>query len=208
MAAENINDLVNSIVSHPMFRDSLNQILSNNENGISLNDDARPQQSSNRQFVSPAEEFSAVFRRGGSTAGPVFQRGRAHGPAARGRNVRNAPYQPRRSSSSPGNSNCTSRGGRAGRNVAPPAASTAARNVSVSTIFRTKEVVLLPSSTENEVLRGRRKSLLMSQGFVRSELELDRNWSEKEVIEFFEDCFKDKLECIPKDSNKARYILF
>ena len=48
----------------------------------------------------------------------------------------------------------------------------------------------------------------MSQGFVRSELELDRNWSEKEVIEFFEDCFKDKLECIPKDSNKARYILF
>ena len=71
-----------------------------------------------------------------------------------------------------------------------------------------REVILLPTASENEVTRGKRKNLLMSEGFVRSELETNKNWDEKEVIEFFEACFSDKLEPIQKTDgrNRSDYI--
>ena len=48
----------------------------------------------------------------------------------------------------------------------------------------------------------------MSEGFVRSELEIHKNWHEKEVIEFFESCFSDNLEPIQKvdGRNRSDYI--
>ena len=48
----------------------------------------------------------------------------------------------------------------------------------------------------------------MSEGFVKSELEINKNWDEKEVIKFFESCFSDKLEPIQKvdGSNRSDYI--
>ena len=38
----------------------------------------------------------------------------------------------------------------------------------------------------------------MSEGFMRNELEINKNRDEKEVIELFESCFSDKLEPIQK----------
>ena len=61
------------------------------------------------------------------------------------------------------------------------ASSSTISGLSVRAIFRTKNVVLLPTSTESDVLRGERKSLLMSHGFIRNELEIDKSWSKHEV---------------------------
>ena len=60
----------------------------------------------------------------------------------------------------------------------------------------------------NEVVRGQRKNLLMSQGVVRSELEIKKKQDEKEVLEVFESCFSDKLEPIQKVNgrNRSDYI--
>ena len=79
-----------------------------------------------------------------------------------------------------------------------------------SSIFRTREVILLPTANKNEVVRGQRKNLLMSEGFVRSELDINKNWDEKEVIEFFESCFSDKLEPIQKvdGRNRSDYYIY
>ena len=41
-------------------------------------------------------------------------------------------------------------------------------------IFRTKEVTLLPGVAENEVVRGPRKSDLMGQSFIRSEVRINK----------------------------------
>ena len=46
---------------------------------------------------------------------------------------------------------------------------------SVRVIFRAKDVVLLPTSTESVALRGERKSLLISHGFITNELESDNS---------------------------------
>ena len=67
---------------------------------------------------------------------------------------------------------------------------------SVRTIFRTKDVVLLPTSTESDVLRGERKSFIMSHEFIRNELEIDKSWSKHEVISYLETCFCEKLSSV------------
>ena len=43
---------------------------------------------------------------------------------------------------------------------------------------------------------------------MRSELEINKNWDEKEVLELFEACFSDKLEPIQKidGTNRSSYI--
>ena len=55
---------------------------------------------------------------------------------------------------------------------------------------------------------GQGKNLFMSDRFVRSELEINKNWDEKKVIEFFESSFSDKLEPIQKVNgrNGSDYI--
>lgn len=59
--------------------------------------------------------------------------------------------------------------------------------------FRTKEVVLLPESKTNQVLRPPGKANLMEKGFVHSELVINKGWSDKEVVAYFEQCFIEKL---------------
>ena len=98
------------------------------------------------RFGSPAQEFSATFRRGGNSP---TQCGINHSPR------RPVPYQ--------------------------RAAATSTRTVNRTTILRTKEVILLPGVSENEVVRWSRKSDLMGQGFIRSELEINNRWSEAEI---------------------------
>ena len=44
-----------------------------------------------------------------------------------------------------------------------------------SSIFRRREVILLLTASENEFVRGQSKNLLMSEGFVRSEPEINKN---------------------------------
>ena len=66
---------------------------------------------------------------------------------------------------------------------------------SVRAIFRTKDVVLLPASTESDVLRGERKRF-MSHGFIRNELEIDKSWSKHGVISYLETCFSEKLSSV------------
>ena len=52
----------------------------------------------------------------------------------------------------------------------------------------------LPSNTETDVMCGQRKADLMQRGFIRSELELKKSWTEEEVIGFLENCFEDQLD--------------
>ena len=87
------------------------------------------------------------------------------------------------------------------RELAAASTSTANRN----RIFQTKEVILLPGVAENEVVRRPRKSDLMVQGFIRSEPELNKCWSEVEIMEFLEKQVEEKLNQIPKEDEKFRY---
>ena len=75
---------------------------------------------------------------------------------------------------------------------------------SIRAIFRTKNVVLLPTSTEPDVLRGERKSLLMSHGFIRNELEIDKSWSKSEAISYLETCFSEKLSSVEPSEDGFR----
>ena len=133
------------------------------------------------RFASPTTELSSLFRQGGSSsnnsATPVIQRATARSEVSprlslvlpnkninrnhlfqRGTNYqqRYSPYQ-----------NMSSRR-RRGR-VQNSASSSTISGSSVRAVFRTKDVVLLlPTSAESDVLRGERKSLLMSHGFIRN----------------------------------------
>ena len=87
------------------------------------------------------------------------------------------------------------------RELAATSTSTANRN----RIFQTKEVILLPGVAENEVVRRPRKSDLMVQGFIRSEPEVNKCWSEVEIMDFLEKQVEEKLNQIPKEDQKFRY---
>ena len=114
------------------------------------------------RFESPAQELSSLFRCGGGSARSTviqFQCGVNYK-----RRRRPTPYQ---------------------RRVGTPAAAAkSTRNICKNRIFWTKEVILLPGAAEDEALRGPRKSFLMNQGFIRSELEIYKNWSKVEMVEF------------------------
>ena len=161
MAADgNVNNLVNTIVHHPAFRETVNAILSGSNtqpsSSVRLATDQTDNRSTNvtspfgssicntdrnqRRFDSPAQELSARFRRGGHS---TFQRGINH------RLTRPVSYQ-------------------------RAAAATSNNTVNRNRIFQTKEVILLPGVAENEVFRGPRKSDLMGQGFIRNELEINK----------------------------------
>ena len=180
----NVNNLVNTIVHHPAFRETINAILSGSNtqpsSSVSPATDQTDNRSTNvtspfgtsicntgrnqRRFDSPAQELSAIFRCGGNS---TFQRGINHRPR------RPVPYQ------------------------------RAAAAISTSTVNRNQilEVILLPGVAENEVVRGPRRSDLMSQGFIRSELEINKCWSEVEIMDFLEKIPNQ----IPKEDGKFRY---
>ena len=160
MAADgNVNNLVNTIVHHPAFRETINAILTGSNTHPSSSVSPASVQTDNRstnvtspigssicntgrnqrRFDSPAQELSAIFRREGNS---TFQRGINHRPR------RPAPYQ-------------------------RAAAATSTSTVNRNRTFRTKEVILSLGVAENEVVRGPRKSDLMRQWFIRSELEIN-----------------------------------
>ena len=85
------------------------------------------------------------------------------------------------------------------------AATISTRTVNRNRMFRTKEVIPLSRVAENEVVRGPRNSALMSQGFIRSELEINKCWSKIEIMNFIEKHFQEKLNQIPKEHGKFRY---
>ena len=61
-------------------------------------------------------------------------------------------------------------------------------------IFRSKEVViLLPDSKTDRIVRASEKASLMERGLVLNEVMIDKNWSDKEVFQYLDECFKEKL---------------
>ena len=192
-----INEIISNIVNHPSFRSTLNQILdvrsgatnvSNNHStpsGVPTEELVDTASRPSQRYNSPAQEFSSIFQRGGSSSGVPYQRGRNH--------ARGYPYPRSRPASQV-------RGGRSALSTSrtQTARASSASTSRASSIFRTKEVILLPGKNDSEVCRGNRKVLLMNSGFIRSELELDRRWTAQQVVEHFEKCFEEKLATIPK----------
>ena len=60
-------------------------------------------------------------------------------------------------------------------------------------IFRSKEVILLPDSKTDRIVRASEKASLMERGLVLNEVMIDKNWSDKEVFQYLDECFKEKL---------------
>ena len=195
-----VKELVGTILSHPSFRETLNNLFNNSSStptalpsGQSVNRSTPPSNmqstsrsttgsisatstscgtSSTSRYSTPAEEFSALFRRGSSSCSstPTFQCGVSHRQPNQATRVR------RRAASAPYTTS---------QNRNRPRAR--------DEIFRTKDVVLLPDSKAERIVRAPEKADLMERGYVLSKLVVNKTWSEHEVIEYFEDCFKEKL---------------
>ena len=175
----NVNNLVNTIVHHPGFRETINAILSGSSTQPSSSLSSATIQTDNRstnvtspigsntcksdknqhRFDRLARELPTIFR---CRSNSMFQRGINHIPR------RPIPYQ---------------------RTVAATSTSTVNRNQ----IFRTKKVILLPGVAENKVVRGPGKSDLMDQGFIESQLAINKCWSEVEIMDFQEKQLEEKL---------------
>ena len=87
---EKVRELVGSILSHPSFHETLNNVFN-----VSLSSSETPSRppllgssssaASSSRYTTPAEEFSALFRRGssrGRTFSATFQRGVSHRPSS------------------------------------------------------------------------------------------------------------------------------
>ena len=171
----NYNSIVNNIISHPSFRETLNRILdtqtglqspsvSSNEahshqgqgsiqHSIDVQEKQRIRPSGGpSRFQTPAEEFRELFNRGGSSVPRSnYCRGRSYSASGVGRRRGTGPYN--RPNDRLRSASATSR----------PSSGSVAR---ASTIFQTKEVVLLNSKSESEVLRGAQKASLMERGVL------------------------------------------
>ena len=171
-------------IKPPTFRSTVNQILRNANSNIRISTEESVDEMRSR-FASPATELSSLSQQGGSSsnnsATPVIQKATARSEVSprlslvspneninrthlfqRGTNYqqRYSPYQ-----------NMSSRRSR----VQNSPSSSKISGLSVRAIFKTKDVVLLPTSTESDVLRGERKTLLMSHGFIRNKLEIEKS---------------------------------
>ena len=97
---------------------------------------------------------------------PIFQRGISHRQSARARRrAANVPY---------------TRGSDSNRHRKRE-------------IFRSKEVILLPNSKTDRIVWASEKASLMERGLVLNEVMIDKNWSDKEVFQYLDECFKEKL---------------
>lgn len=201
-----LDPLVEQILAHPSFRESVSRLSAS----------PMPQRTTRISYNTPQEKLSSLYRRRAAssdretyhhhhhhavdenttttsvttTQGAVgevmgsisthnlgnvnspsrFRRGHTFYPKSTKKNTK--PYQKK--------SSAAGSGGRS-RNSAK---------------FITKKVVLLPDNNETKIIRGERKALLMEQGFIRSELELDKSWDEREVHEFLKSSFKAKLDLL------------
>ena len=171
-----VKELVGTILSHPSFREALNNLFNNSSStptalpsGQSVINRSTPPSnlqstsrsttgsisgtstscgtSSTSRYSTPAEEFSALFRRGSSSCSstPTFQRGVSHRQPNQATRVRrwaaSAPYTTSRNSNRP-----------------------RARDK----IFRTKDVVLLADSKAERIVRAPEKADLMERGAQRT----------------------------------------
>ena len=145
---------------------SVQQSSSNNTNPCFNPSTNQP--TANGRYTTPCEEFSALFRPGSSRGrAPLFQRGISHRQSARARRrTATAPYT------------------RGTDNDRPRKR---------EEMFRSKEVILLPDSKADRVVRPPQKANLMEHGFVLSEVMINKNWSDEEVFQYLDQCFKEKL---------------
>ena len=183
-----IREVVDTIITHPSFRQTLSNILNQSPTIAATGDPhtsssselSRPivppsnptnfNASTSDRYATPSEEFSALFRRGSSRGRPpTFQRGISHHQNARAR--RRAASVPYARASNNNND----------------------RSKRKDEIFRTKEVILLPDSKTDRVVRAAEKANLMEHGFVLCETKIDKNWSDKEVFQHLDQCFEEKL---------------
>ena len=167
------------------FRSTVNQILHNANSNIRISTEESVDEMRVR-FASTATEFSSLFRQGGgssnNSATPVIQKATARSEVSPRLSLvspnenmnrthhlfqQATNYQQRYSTYQ----NMSSRRSR----VQNSASSSKISGLSVRAIFKTKDVVLLPTSTESDVLRGERKTLLMSHGFIRNKLEIEKS---------------------------------
>ena len=166
------------------FRSTVNQILHNANSNIRTSTEESVDEMRVR-FASTATEFSSLFRQGGgssnNSATPVIQKATARSEVSPRLSLvspnenmnrthhlfqQATNYQQRYSTYQ----NMSSRRSR----VQNSASSSKISGLSVRAIFKTKDVVLLPS-TESDVLHWERKTLLMSHGFIRNELEIEKS---------------------------------
>ena len=179
-----VKELVGTILYHPLLRETLNNLFNNSfstptalPSGQSVNRSTPPSNlqstsrsttssisatstscgtSSTSRYSTPAE-FSALFRRGSSSCSstPTFQRGVSHRQPNQATRVR------RRAASAPYTTSQNSNRPRAR-----------------DEIFRTKDVVLLPDSKAERIVRAPEIADLMERGYVLSELVVNKTWSE------------------------------
>ena len=206
---DRIREVVDNIITHPSFRQTLSNILNQSptitaasDTSLSSNQLSRPtttthnssvhstpvhqtnssinsnrnlnssinsNASTSSRYTTPSEEFSALFRHGSSRGrAPTFQRGISHRQGARARRrAASVPYA------------------RASDNNDRPRRR--------EEIFRSKEVILLPDSKTDRIVRAPDKANLMEHGFVLCETRIDKNWSDKEVFQHLDRCFEEKL---------------
>ena len=162
---EKVRELVGSILTHPSFRETLNNVFSPTMRA-SNTEQRRNQRSNNNRPAAPdeaaqssiicnnnrpslplhttaAQEFAAIFRRGGSTQRQLdYQNGINH-RSRRG----TQPYR------------VPNAGERQSRSALRGRAGTSGGTKSKDQTFRTKEVILLPESTTQKVVRPPRKAL-------------------------------------------------
>ena len=208
---QKVREVVENIINHPSFRASLSNILNNscdqssssstatstretslisspglfrlrNDNSfgsatnasssstssvLQSNSSTTNRTASTNTYTTPSEEFSALFRQGSSRGrAPIFQRGISHRQSARARRrAATVPY---------------TRGSDSNRHRKRE-------------IFRSKEVILLPDSKTDRIVRASEKASLMERGLVLNEVMIDKNWSDKEVFQYLDECFKEKL---------------
>ena len=197
MAERNLDELVGNIISHPSFQATLNTVFRASPSTAEAT--ARPGTSrvenNQQQFNDAQEEFSSIYRRGNSLGS------RQRFP--RGRNIRrgggsstgisrpsSVPATPYTRPATQGNRRSSSQNG-------------SARNK-----FRVKEVILLVDSKADQVVRANQKALLMDKGHVLNDVEMDKTWTEQQVLSCLEECFHDILQSIAslETDQNSRYL--
>ena len=203
MAARNIDELVGNIISHPSFQETLNNVLralpstaevaTARAGASSPTAPTRPILDDRQQFNNAQEEFSSIFRRGNSLdSRQRFPLGRNIGRNAYSTSIKrpsSVPATPYTRPASQGSRRASSQNGN-GRSK-----------------FRLKEVILLADSRADQVVRANQKALLMERGHVLNDLEMDKNWTEEQVLSCLEECFHEILQSISKETpQSSRYI--
>ena len=197
MAGRNLDELVGNIISHPSFQATLNTVFrASPPTAEAAVHPETPRLGNNQQqrFNNAQEEFSSIFRRGNSSGRQNFPRGRnirrcggSSGGTSRPSSVPATPYT------------CPSTQG---------SHRSSSQNGSARNKFRVKEVILLADSRADQVVRANQKALLMDKGHVLNDVEMDKSWTEQQVLSCLEECFHDTLQSVssPETHQNSRYF--